>query len=179
VINGGIISPGTADAGGISAIGQLTVGTLTANTGSELFLQIGGATIVDAAGVASYKEDPLNFVVPASWTNYEAGVTLHDQLLISDSGAPTLDTVIRISDNYLNSFMIAQGQVFQFVDWSSLGTNNILGTTTFNLPTLSDDLSWETGLFRTHGVIFVVPEPSRALLMLLGMLALGFRRRRF
>jgi hypothetical protein len=38
--------------------------------------------------------------------------------------------------------------------------------------------SWDTSLFNTHGVIVVVPEPSRALLLLLGLFGLISRRRR-
>jgi hypothetical protein len=47
-----------------------------------------------------------------------------------------------------------------------------------DLPTLSSGLFWDTSLFLSHGAVFVVPEPSRALLLLVGMLALFFRRRR-
>jgi len=48
----------------------------------------------------------------------------------------------------------------------------------FELPTLGSGLAWDTTRFVTTGAIAVVPEPSRALLMLFGLMALFFRRRR-
>jgi len=180
VTSNGIISPGSVDINGISTVGQLTVGTLVANTNSEVFFQLGGATHFDAAEVFSFQNDP-GFVVPASWTNYVSGDTDHDQLFISSTGSPGIaaDSIIRISNSFLNGFVPDYGHVFQIVDWTSLGTNNLAATPTFNLPTLNGGLlTFDTSLFTSHGIIVVVPEPSRVLLLFLGLLALFHRRRR-
>ncbi|WP_176159412.1 beta strand repeat-containing protein [Prosthecobacter debontii] len=178
----GSISPGSFDASNVSMIGQLTVGTLTANTGSSLFLQVGGATLIDADGVSAYLSSPSTFAVPASWTNsYESGTTQHDQLYVSGSASPTLNSTITVSSSFLNSYNPSYGAIFQVVDWASLGTNNIAGTQTFNLPALTGGLSWNTDLFKSYGVLMVVgvvPEPSRLLLVMLGLLLVFARRRR-
>ena len=55
--------------------------------------------------------------------------------------------------------------------------------TDLTLPDLSAfdaALRWDTGLFASHGilVVAVVPEPGRALLLVLGLTALLMRRRR-
>ena len=47
-----------------------------------------------------------------------------------------------------------------------------------NLPTLTDGAVWDVSQFSTTGIIFVVPEPSRFMLVALGFMALGLRRRR-
>lgn len=173
----GRLSPGNVDATGNGLFGQLTVGTITVNTGSELFFQLGGATISDPLGVAQYLDDPGSFTFPNSWLQYESGVTQHDQLYISNTGAPTLTTTITISDTYLNGYVPQYGDVFQIVDWASLGTQGIGGIQNFNLPT--DD--WDTSWFNSAGIIIyvgVVPEPTRLLLFGLGLVALVMRRRR-
>jgi hypothetical protein len=83
----------------------------------------------------------------------------------------------------------AGGDVFNLLDWTSLTNNGFTvngtqydgsGDTGFDLdlPTLSAGMLWDTSLFLSHGVVFVVPEPSRALLLLFGLLGLMMRRRR-
>jgi autotransporter-associated beta strand protein len=174
----GLISPG-AMLGSDSLIGQLTVGTLTANTGSYLFLQIGGATVLDPVAVSAYQANPGSFVVPTAWTNsYAAGTTNHDQVNITTEGVQTINSSIMISGDYLEGYTPAYGDVFHFVDWASLGTNNLGGAQDFFLPTLTGAMSWNTNLFSSHGIIFVVPEPSRMLLLFFGLMGLFFRRRR-
>ena len=88
------------------------------------------------------------------------------------------------------------GELFNLLDWvtavgfgSTYGTNFVtgirsqcgnesMGAQDLDLPTLSGGFTWDTSLFASHGVIIVVPEPGRALLLLLGLMALFFRRRR-
>lgn len=179
VSSGATLSPGGHDISGISTAGQLTVGTLTANTGSTLFLQIGGATLTDTAAMLAYQANPTGFTVPSTWTDtYTAGSTQHDQVLITGTGVQTVGGIVQISPNYLNGFSPSFGQVFHFVDWASLGTSSLGGTPSFNLPSLPGAMNWDTSFFNSHGLIIVVPEPSRILLLILGSLAFFIRRRR-
>jgi hypothetical protein len=39
-------------------------------------------------------------------------------------------------------------------------------------------MAWDLSAFASHGVVVMVPEPSRAMLLLLGLLSLVWRRRR-
>jgi hypothetical protein len=80
------------------------------------------------------------------------------------------------------------GQVFNLIDWGTVnmtgfnpGTGFSSGGTFggFDLPDLApSNLAWDTSAFTTHGILVVVPEPSRMLLLMFGLLGLFLRRRR-
>jgi len=46
------------------------------------------------------------------------------------------------------------------------------------LPSLSSGLQWNTSLFMSHGVLVVVPEPGRVMLLFFAFLFCLARRRR-
>lgn len=176
VSSAGTLSPGSMTSGGASLIGKLTVGALSTSVGSSLAFQLGGVTTTDAINVANYQNNPSGFTVPASWTTYGSS-TEHDHISVT-GGTPTINGIVSISGTYLNGFSPAYGQIFQFLDWATLGTTSIAGSRTFDLPALPNALNWNTDLFSTHGLVFIVPEPGRMLLLLLGLLSLAYRRRR-
>src|SRR5690606_33747361 len=74
------------------------------------------------------------------------------------------------------------GDVFQLFDWSgSLDASAFDLGTDLILPSLDGELAWITDDFLTSGSVSVIPEPSTAVLALLGLgMAAGFvlRRRR-
>ncbi|MBX7210930.1 MAG: autotransporter-associated beta strand repeat-containing protein, partial [Verrucomicrobiaceae bacterium] len=90
------------------------------------------------------------------------------------------------------------GEFFNLIDWVGLasgfgatyGTNFVVGSRfqlgaeplsaqDLDLPDLtSTGLQWDTSLFATYGVVIVVPEPSRLMLVFFGIFGLFFRRRR-
>ena len=79
------------------------------------------------------------------------------------------------------------GDVFNLLDWSgalngSFGTGaNFSSGGSFgdlDLPTLASGLSFYTSAFTTYGIVVVVPEPGRMMLLLLGLVSLCLRRRR-
>jgi autotransporter-associated beta strand protein len=83
----------------------------------------------------------------------------------------------------------AAGDLFNLFDWvsSMTGSFTLPGTTTtggvygdVDLPVLSGGLTWDVSALKVYGVIAVsgVPEPSRAMLLMAGLIALGLRRRR-
>jgi fibronectin-binding autotransporter adhesin len=114
----------------------------------------------------------------------------HD--LIDVEGTLTLNNTGGLTVALTSGYTGAFGDVFNLLDWSELDatyTSNgftvgdryrVGGETTWDLylPTLSGGYLWDTSLFTTQGVIVVVPEPGRILLLALGLLTLLFRRRR-
>lgn len=175
---GGSVAPG------IAAEGMLTVnGNLTVSSGGTLVMQLGGATTNDASTVQAQMAANGNLLglvgsVPSAWTNYVVGTTLHDNILVNGSAAPTINGTIVISSSLLYGYTPAYGDVFKLIDWNVPGS--IAGSTTFDYTgvALAAGLSFNTDLFASSGVIVVVPEPSRALFLLFGLLAFCYRRRR-
>jgi hypothetical protein len=119
-------------------------------------------------------------VVPASGN--------HDFLNVANTLTLNSGSAVRVFANGTPSYAV--GQVFNLLDWTNLvntGFNNPTGFTTggavgdFYLPDLTTThpgLAWDTSAFTTYGVLVIVPEASRTLLLLLGLLGLMLRRRR-
>ena len=84
------------------------------------------------------------------------------------------------------------GDVFNLLDWGTLlGGIGAINPGGFNAAATGGDLdlevsslmttngwSWNTDQFLTSGVVYVVPEPGRAVLLLTGLMTMFFRRRR-
>lgn len=111
----------------------------------------------------------------------------HDYVNVG--GALTLNHFGRVVVSSYGSVNYSSGDVFNLFDWSTLSSSGFtLNSTPYNgtgdsgfdldLPTLGSGLFWDTSLFTSHGVVFIIPEPSRALLLMFGLLMLFFRRRR-
>jgi autotransporter-associated beta strand protein len=85
-----------------------------------------------------------------------------------------------------NSATLGAGSIFKLLDWTTVGTaDSLAGSGTFTLAdldlsdvALGSGLSWDTSAFTTYGVLVVVPEPSRILLLMLGLSSFALRRRR-
>ncbi len=73
----------------------------------------------------------------------------------------------------------AEGDQWKLFDWTGLTTPATGTFTNLDLPTLSG-LTWDVSRLYSDGIISVavVPEPSRALLLLVAVLSLAGRRRR-
>jgi autotransporter-associated beta strand protein len=166
------------------------IGTYSFETGSYLLLSLTSAT--NQASI-----DPTfgnNAVGSPGYNAYLAGISgsgNHDQLAFNGAAGSTLD----ISSNihvFGVGFVPSGGQVFKLLDWSSLVTvdfsNFVVGSNRdgsnddsgqFNLPDISSyGYYWDVSLFTTHGIIVVVPEPSRIFLLTLGLMFVINRRRR-
>jgi len=159
-ITSGSLRPG--DAGG-AATGNLTVGSLNLAAGGTGFLQIEGSSSHDSISIIS-----------------SGGLTLDGRLVVSTSlTGMSLDTVF------------ADGATFDLLDWSGVvnGTFDV-GTQLrdgsadtglqFDLPDISSlSRFWDVSSFLTQGTItVVVPEPGRAMLLLMALGAMAARRRR-
>jgi hypothetical protein len=185
----GVLKPGdnAGASNGILNIG----GNLTVNNGSQLQLGLTSTTQNDpgfytsyAAGVTAltFLNTPGNY--SGIWStpsgSYDS-IVVAGALNLGTGGGATYPTIYVTN----NSGSYGAGDIFKLLDWATVGTSNsIAGTGTFNvttdlvLPTLSSGLLWDTTAFTTYGVVVVVPEPGRAVLLLLGLASLLMRRRR-
>lgn len=173
VINsGGKLATGTSP-------GLFTVtGALTINSSGTLSNEITGASANGEAAVRAQMNANNNLLglvgsVPSGWEIQNT--TLHGFTLVSSLGsAPVINGTVSLLGGYSPSY----GDVFDLMDWAFAG--NITGTPAFDFSaiTLNAGLAFNTDLFASNGIIVVVPEPSRALLLLLGLLGLMMRRRR-
>lgn len=177
-------------------IGTLTVdGNLSLEGGgvTRLTIQLGSANAADV-NFSEQIQAQIGAGTFSSWvgnnsdghiTLWENGSGSHDRLAGSGTLALTAGGHIQISnpDNY----NFAHGDVFDLLDWSSInggsfdvGGNRRAGGLIgdLDLPLLNVGLQWDTSLFLSHGIVIIVPEPARVMLLLLGLLGIGLRRRR-
>lgn len=109
-------------------------------------------------------------------------LTSNDILKLQSDQSVTLSGELEVTDVSNTSTSWSAGSSWQIIDWSGMNTTTHHSGTfsSFDLPTLDAALFWDLSQLYTSGFITVstVPEPSRALLVLLGTLALVSRRRR-
>lgn len=179
IVNGGNLAAG-------ASAGQFTItGSLTVNPGGSILNELGGATFNAASVVRNEMNTNGNLnglvgSVPSSWENYLNGTTQHDHILVNGSSAPVINGTVKISD-FLGGYNPAYGDIFDLLDWSWTSTaDNISGTPSFDFSsvTLGTGLAFNTNLFASNGIVVVVPEPSRTLFLMFGLLGLMLRRRR-
>ncbi|WP_395748858.1 autotransporter-associated beta strand repeat-containing protein [Prosthecobacter sp.] len=174
VNSGGTIDPGVGGAGLLTVGGNLTV-----NAGGTLLMQLGGATLNDADSISGH-EGSLTSISPSIISGWESANTLslHDRIFSNDASAPVINGTLKIDSNLLNGYAPSYGDVFDLLDWTTL-SSSITGTTQFDFSGVNlGGLSFNTDLFASNGILVVVPEPGRCLLLLLGLASLFFRRRR-
>ncbi len=75
------------------------------------------------------------------------------------------------------------GDAFELIDWGNISFSNRSSTATFSLPSLGSGYVWDTSnilgsSISSIGYVMVVPEPTRMLLIILGLIAVTMRRRR-
>jgi fibronectin-binding autotransporter adhesin len=97
------------------------------------------------------------------------------------SGTVVLDSgvALRVS-NPLGMANWNAGDQWRLFDWSGLSSPAMGEFTDYNLPALPSGMIWNTADLMTTGILSItfVPEPSRALFLLVGALALCSQRRR-
>ncbi|MGV3660041.1 MAG: autotransporter-associated beta strand repeat-containing protein [Prosthecobacter sp.] len=179
-----------------------SIGTLTFQTAAKASFEIqnGSSVTLDIQSATNQGSiDPSFGGSAIGSAGYNAfvdafagtGAGTHDLLVFNgaNDSALTFGGNLTVRPEGLNASM---GQVFNLLDWTTLvdadftgfnvganfrtgGDDNLLQ---FDLPELSGGLLWDISRFTSSGVIVVVPEPGRALLLMLGMVSLVFRRRR-
>lgn len=200
----GVLYPGmSSDAGDVGTAGD-GIGMLTVNgslvlsgdsTGANrLTLQMGDT------GGADYN-DSTNFAAHlgagdfSTYLNSQAsffdtlGGGNHDRLVVT--GSFFMDSGGHITFfGGSSAYQPVMGDVFNLIDWASVAaqgfdvggaggyrSGGMLGD--LYLPDLSlSGLQYDTSLFTSYGIIVVVPEPVRTVLVMIGGLGLLLRRRR-
>ena len=169
----------------------VTTGTYDVQSGSSVILGISTATTTDA----TFGGTILGSGAYNNWLDGISGVGSHDRLVFNGTSGSTLAFSGNLS--VIGSSYTAQlGDVYNLLDWAAVvgsnfsgfasGTNYRDGTgdngSQFDLPDISSSgFLWDISRFTFSGniaVVSIVPEPSRALLLMLGLLGLATRRRR-
>ncbi|WP_050028141.1 autotransporter-associated beta strand repeat-containing protein [Verrucomicrobium sp. BvORR034] len=193
---GGILAPG--DNGG-SGSGTLVIAgassnlTMDAATAKFEFRAAGNG--ISFIGQDSAFYDGSNNLV-AAYTNAANRVAgANDRVEVGNNINLISGGVI---DFNFSAYSPKAGDAWDLMDWAVVNSGGTLALNGFtigdrfrtgadnglydlDLPDLSAygaDLKWDTSLFASHGILVVVPEPGRICLLLLGMGALFFRRRR-
>lgn len=182
----GSLSPGSPETSG--GVGTLTFtpvsGNVTHTATSTADFQLGTSglngltptynpdgTLASVTGTATGGSDRLVF----------NGGSTSNKLDFSALGAGSFNIT------FASGYTPADKDLFDLLDWANLsGSNHAsaidgLSTSQLDLPTLSGSLLWDTSLWTSQGVLgiyVVVPEPSRVLLLTLGLAGTLTQRRR-
>lgn len=180
-----------------------STGTLTFNGNTKfqdatVSLQIFRASFVDY-GLTAYDLNN-DGVIDSTYDSRVVGLPTTYNALLAEPVTPNAHDHLEINGtlavtgtkfSIVNTGYSAQiGDVFNLIDWvGTLGGSLNVGDrirvggetgTDLDLPTLGGGYRWDTSLFASQGILIVtaVPEPSRAVLLLLGLLLVTHRRRR-
>jgi hypothetical protein len=187
---------GAADAShGTLSFTPATASGATFGLQGSIILGITSATQIDGAfgGALTLGDATYN-----AWVDGISGAGAHDRLVFNDPISGTgyaLNFVTTTGSLQVvgSGFMAQSGQVFNLLDWGSLVMTNFTGFdvgtnfrdgagdngSEFDLPDISGSgYFWDVSRFTISGNIVVVPEPSRALLLMLGVAGCVLRRRR-
>ena len=181
---GSILKPGGSTDGSLSAVasagdglGTLTFTNLTLATGAS---SGSPRVLLSLGGTSSHAADPT---VAAQVSAFKDSATggLYDSIKVT--GAFGLNAGSTIKVELAAAYNPGWGDVFNIVDWATLnlnadGTSGAFTTADLALPTLGNGWFFATDQFLSNGIIYVVPEPSRMLLLATGLLLLARRRKR-
>lgn len=192
ITSGAVLAPGVGATGTSNqTITFSAAGTaVNINDGGQIQLSLTSSSQVDSAfDLSGSALTYLNTHGGATGTAY---TTIWNQSGNYDSikltnGTFTLGTTAGGTVKLLNnSAILGAGSIFKLLDWTTVGTaDSLAGSGSFTLTdldltgvALDSGLSWDTSALTTYGVLVVVPEPSRILLLMLGLSSFALRRRR-
>jgi autotransporter-associated beta strand protein len=185
--SGGSLSPGDPAANG--GVGKLTFSQgLVLQNGSSTTLEIRGATHTTMNNFGGFEVGTAGYETYVKTNGVGQGD--HDQIGVT--GAFVQETGAGIDVVPVTGFAAAYGQIFNLLDWTNLvgtsfsanlgpGSRDGSSDAAFDLdlPSLTGTgLVWDTSFFASDGILVVVPEPGRAVLLLTGLAALVLRRGR-
>jgi autotransporter-associated beta strand protein len=190
----GTIAPAAGSNVTLNAGSSLSVGLPTDTSGSQLTINLQTGSNFTLAGTLASPATVASILKLDLFSN-QAGTTLAevDQLVFTKTGTPTITLgdgakLVVNNVNNLAPSSFAAGDQWKLIDWAGItptGTftfTNLNGTLTTdftNLPVLQGSFAWDISQLYTAGIITVaIPEPERLLLIILSLMALGWRRRR-
>ncbi|WP_081892446.1 autotransporter-associated beta strand repeat-containing protein [Verrucomicrobium sp. BvORR106] len=168
-----VIRPGATVGTDVVANAGAGIGTLTVN--GDLTLSAGATRVVLQLGGT---QSNLSGGSAASYSTAASG-GLYDSIVVS--GTLNLEQTGVIKVELASGYAVQWGDVFNLVDWTTLDSNTGNVSDYLDLSSVADlGNGWyfNTDLFLTDGIIYVVPEPSRAVLILLALACTTSRRRR-
>lgn len=167
---------------GITVNGTVAVGTPGAIAGEDLALTVQGAANLTLNGTIRFD------LFANAQTGSLNALTANDLLAVSAADWANVvfgGTSILKVDNTLPTTGWVQGDAWKIFDWSGItaGTAPSVGSggfATVDLPVLDTGKYWDTSQLYSTGVISItlIPEPSRMMLLFLGLFGLCLRRRR-
>ena len=200
ISNGTLLATNTSPTSSATGTGPVTVenGARLAGTGritSDVTFQTGSKLVVgNLAGDAIGRDFEFGGLLSSNgafearfdlFSNLGSG-TLNstlaaDQFVIS-GGDRLIDLDLNLVIGNPNSLLKwAAGDTWTLWSWGSIsGSNRQLSIASLAAPSLPGGLMWDTSQLNTTGNLLVafVPEPSRALLLLIGLYTICGRRRR-
>jgi autotransporter-associated beta strand protein len=174
----GTIAPSAGN--GVTTNGTLQIGGTSPTVGEDLNITLTSATL-------AINEKVAFDIFGGKGSGVENGASDADRLLLtgSTSGIVALGAGASLVVNTASNTGWTAGSAWQLFEWASIvptGTFSNLTSTQGNftdLPDLSSfNLAWDVSNIYTAGTISIVPEPSRLMLLVFGLLGLFFRRRR-
>lgn len=187
------LRPGDSEAaGGLGALTLNTPLTLNETGGSILGFQISRTTSdINAANLAANitPEGTINWasIVANTGGNFNKDAAVNNDTLVIN-GTLTVNTsgttLVQISAaGNEDPYLYTAGMVWDLMDWTTV-VNNSSSSYSFEVDSALQTILNQQGLildtsrFWDTGFIAVIPEPSRALLLLAGLSAVLMRRRR-
>jgi len=188
----------TVDAGGTLA-GSGTIASTQANAAVAIQGLLNIGNVGDTAGsdfAISLSDGTSTFTLGGIvqldlWSGLGAGggtgLAFSDLLAVNANTIDLTGSTLRLNNSSgLNNNVFAVGDTWKLFDWTSVAFAGSFSNITSGLGNFADlpdlnpyGLAWDTSALYTTGHIAVgVPEPSRALLLLMGLLTLSLRRRR-
>lgn len=177
---GGDISLAPGGSITIAAGGTLSVGNGT-NTAAALAITTTGGALTFTDSTSIMRLDIISDASVGSGTDQSGDASRADQLVVSGSVNLNGARLVVGTIAGLDSLTFSAGDRWDLFDWiTSFPTGSFSVDPVTDLPTLSAGLMWDLSDIYTGGTIgvAVVPEPSRAMLLVGGVLIGLLRRRR-
>lgn len=187
ILTGGSLNPGDPDTNG--GIGKINLSQgVTLNSGSNSTLEIRGATFTSMDSFGGNTIGSAGYITYVKTNGVGQGD--HDQVNVTGTFVQQNSAGIDVVP--VTGFTATYGQIFNLLDWTTVAGTSFstnLGLSLrdgsgdalldLDLPSLSGTgLVWDTSFFASDGILVVVPEPGRMMLLLVGMVFAATRRRR-